>query len=81
MLADPAYFEAIFQALPKVKELYKGQAELGLANESIASASGSNPLTHFRLMQGYYQIKPSRFKTTYTNYAQKRRMPSIRRRY
>ncbi|KAI0297730.1 hypothetical protein BC826DRAFT_907496 [Russula brevipes] len=39
ILADPAYFEAIFHALPKVKELYKGQAELGLANESIANQS------------------------------------------
>ena len=38
MLADPAYFQAIFYSLPKVKELYKGQAELGRANGTIASA-------------------------------------------
>jgi ESCRT-I complex subunit VPS37 len=38
MLADPAYFQAIFHSLPKVKELYKGQAELGRANGTIASA-------------------------------------------
>lgn len=38
MLADPAYFQAIFHTLSKVKELYKGQAELGRANETIASA-------------------------------------------
>jgi len=38
MLADPAYFQAIFHTLSKVKELYKGQAELGRANGTIASA-------------------------------------------
>jgi hypothetical protein len=38
MLVDPAYFEAIFHTLPKVKELYQSQVELGLANETIASA-------------------------------------------
>lgn len=38
MLADPAYFQAIFHTLSRVKELYKGQAELGRANETIASA-------------------------------------------
>ncbi|TFY83105.1 hypothetical protein EWM64_g912 [Hericium alpestre] len=36
LLADPMYFQAIFHSLDRVKELYQGQAELGLANESIA---------------------------------------------
>lgn len=39
VLADPAYFQAIFHTLSKVKELYQSQAELGLANETIASES------------------------------------------
>ena len=38
ILADSAYFQAIFHTLSKVKELYQSQAELGLANEAIASA-------------------------------------------
>jgi len=38
MLADPAYFQALFHTLSKVKELYKGQAELGRANGTVASA-------------------------------------------
>jgi hypothetical protein len=37
-MADPAYFDAIFHSLPQVMELYQAQAELGQANESIASA-------------------------------------------
>ena len=37
MLVDPAYFQAVFHTLTTVKELYRAQAELGLANESIAS--------------------------------------------
>ncbi|KAI8986217.1 hypothetical protein BD414DRAFT_515253 [Trametes punicea] len=36
LLADPAYFQAIFHTLPQVRQLYQGQAELGSANESIA---------------------------------------------
>ncbi|ETW81694.1 hypothetical protein HETIRDRAFT_318186 [Heterobasidion irregulare TC 32-1] len=36
MLVDPAYFQAVFHTLTTVKELYRAQAELGLANESIA---------------------------------------------
>ena len=36
MIADPAYFQAIFHTLSKVKELYqRSQAELGLANEQL----------------------------------------------
>ena len=42
MLADPAYFQAIFHTLSKVKELYQSQAELGLANETIARALASS---------------------------------------
>lgn len=37
LLVDPAYFQAIFHSLQKVRSLYQAQAELGLANESIAS--------------------------------------------
>jgi ESCRT-I complex subunit VPS37 len=39
MMADPAYFEAIFHTLPQVKDLYQAQAELAQANEAIASTS------------------------------------------
>ena len=42
MLADPAYFQAIFHTLSKVKELNQSRAELGLANEAIASALALN---------------------------------------
>ncbi|KAH9002762.1 hypothetical protein EDB86DRAFT_3233560 [Lactarius hatsudake] len=37
VLADPAYFQAIFHTLSNVKELYENQAELRLANETIAN--------------------------------------------
>ncbi|KAI0769043.1 hypothetical protein BD413DRAFT_87467 [Trametes elegans] len=36
LLADPAYFQAVFHTLPQVKQLYQSQADLGSANESIA---------------------------------------------
>jgi hypothetical protein len=42
VLSDPAYFQAIFHTLSKVKELYQSQTELGLANETIASALTSS---------------------------------------
>jgi len=42
ILADPAYFQATFHTLSKVKELYKGQADLGRANGTIASALTSS---------------------------------------
>ena len=42
MLADPAYFQAIFHTLSKVKELYQNQAELGTANETVARALASS---------------------------------------
>jgi len=38
LLSDPVYFQAVFHSLSFVKDLYKSQAELGLANESIARA-------------------------------------------
>jgi ESCRT-I complex subunit VPS37 len=59
MLADPAYFQAIFHTLSKVKELYKGQAELGRANGTIASALTSS-------IFGFY---PSHMKTPEQNLA------------
>ncbi len=37
VLNDPTYFQTIFHSLRQVKELYNGQAELGMANEAIAS--------------------------------------------
>jgi len=36
MLSDPLYFQAIFHNLSAVKNLYRAQAELGMANEAIA---------------------------------------------
>ena len=45
LLADPQYFQAVFHTLPQVKLLYQGQAELGSANESIASTSARRSLT------------------------------------
>ncbi|KAI0917191.1 hypothetical protein AcV5_007730 [Taiwanofungus camphoratus] len=35
-LIDPVYFQAIFHSLNQVKSLYRAQAEVGNANESIA---------------------------------------------
>ena len=37
LLNDPTYFQTVFHSLRQVKELYNGQAELGMANEAIAS--------------------------------------------
>lgn len=37
LLVDPLYFQAIFHSLDRVKALYLSQAELGAANEAIAS--------------------------------------------
>ncbi|KAF8895345.1 hypothetical protein BD779DRAFT_1466786 [Infundibulicybe gibba] len=36
LLTDPNYFQAVFHSLDRVKSLYQAQAELGMANESIA---------------------------------------------
>ena len=51
MLADPAYFQAIFHTLSKVKELNQSRAELGLANEAIASALAPSTLVLIFLMR------------------------------
>lgn len=53
MLSDPAYFQAIFHTLSKVKELYQNQAELRRTNETIASALGSRMLVAIRLTRGH----------------------------
>lgn len=37
LLTDRNYFQALFHSLPRVKAMYAAQAELGLANETIAS--------------------------------------------
>lgn len=50
LLAEPAYFQAIFHSLSKVKELYQSQAELGLANETIASESALSAMISSGLM-------------------------------
>ena len=42
MLAVPACLQAIVHTFFKVKELYQGEAELGVANETIASALASS---------------------------------------
>lgn len=38
LLTDPVYFQAILRGLPRVKAMFQAQAELGMANEAIASA-------------------------------------------
>ena len=37
LISDPVFFQAIFHSLECVKDLYRSQAELGMANEAIAS--------------------------------------------
>jgi hypothetical protein len=49
LLVDPTYFQAIFHTLGRVKYMYQAQAELGLANESIASML-------FILIRGYEMV-------------------------
>ncbi|KLO15956.1 hypothetical protein SCHPADRAFT_961723 [Schizopora paradoxa] len=39
MLNDPNYFQAVFHTLPQVKELLRGQTELGAANEELAKTN------------------------------------------
>ncbi|KAK7681570.1 hypothetical protein QCA50_015303 [Cerrena zonata] len=39
ILTDPQYFQAIFHTLNQVKQLHQAQADLGLANETIAQNS------------------------------------------
>lgn len=52
LLAEPAYFQAIFHSLSKVKDLYQNQADLGLANETIASESALSAMSSSGLMLG-----------------------------
>ena len=37
LISDPVFFQAMFHSLGCVKDLYRSQAELGMANEAIAS--------------------------------------------
>ncbi|TDL23303.1 hypothetical protein BD410DRAFT_897743 [Rickenella mellea] len=39
LLNDPAYFQAFFHSLPRVKAVLDGQVELGLANETVAKSN------------------------------------------
>ncbi|KAF7299014.1 hypothetical protein MIND_00849700 [Mycena indigotica] len=50
LLSDPVYFQAIFHSLSRVKAMYQAQAELGMANESIAKRNLSlqEPLHRLR---------------------------------
>jgi len=50
ILADPLYFQAIFHSLSRVKALYQSQAELGMANESIAN-------NNLRLQESLYNLR------------------------
>ncbi|EKM51876.1 uncharacterized protein PHACADRAFT_127852 [Phanerochaete carnosa HHB-10118-sp] len=50
LLADPVYFQAIFHSLDRVKALYQAQAELGMANESIAK-------NNLALQESLYQLR------------------------
>jgi len=49
ILADPAYFQAIFHSLKRVRSLFQAQAELGLANESIANNNTTLQESLYRL--------------------------------
>ncbi|KAG6900042.1 hypothetical protein C0993_003673 [Termitomyces sp. T159_Od127] len=50
LLTDPQYFQAIFHSLDRVKALYQGHAELGMANESIAN-------NNLKLKESLYQLR------------------------
>jgi len=50
LLADPIYFQATFHSLTRVKNLYRAQAELGMANESIAK-------NNLGLQQSLYHLR------------------------
>ncbi|PFH47461.1 hypothetical protein AMATHDRAFT_152006 [Amanita thiersii Skay4041] len=50
ILDDPVYFQAIFHSLEKVKEMYRAQTELGLANEAIAQHN-------LTLQDGLYKLR------------------------
>ncbi|KAG6890608.1 hypothetical protein C0995_006584 [Termitomyces sp. Mi166 len=66
LLTDPQYFQAIFHSLDRVKTLRQDHAELGMANESIASTSCVYPTSHdlikatdnnLRLQESLYQLR------------------------
>ncbi|KAF8073731.1 hypothetical protein FPV67DRAFT_1560087 [Lyophyllum atratum] len=50
LLTDPLYFQAMFHSLDRVKALYQAQAELGMANESIANSN-------IRLQDSLYKLR------------------------
>ncbi|KAG6820701.1 hypothetical protein H0H93_012754 [Arthromyces matolae] len=50
ILTDPLYFQTIFHSLDRVRKLYQGQTELGMANESIAQHN-------LRLQESLYQLR------------------------
>ncbi|KAF7365107.1 Vacuolar protein-sorting-associated protein 37 1 [Mycena venus] len=50
LLNDPVYFQAIFHSLSRVKAMYQSQAELGMANESIAKHN-------FELQEPLYRLR------------------------
>lgn len=47
LLTDPVYFQAVFHSLPRVKAMFQAQAELGMANESIAGAPHVRYVYHY----------------------------------
>ena len=68
LLIDPVYFQTIFHSLGYVKDLYRSQSELGMANEAIARMynvvlgvprTDSNPFTenNLALQQRLYDLR------------------------
>jgi hypothetical protein len=72
LLTDPVYFQAIFHSLSRVKSMYQSQAELGMANESIASAL-SRYLRARAHVSYFSQNIIWRFKNRSTDYGRRRR--------
>ncbi|OSX57254.1 hypothetical protein POSPLADRAFT_1157774 [Postia placenta MAD-698-R-SB12] len=50
LLVDPVYFQAVFHSLNQVEALYRAQAELGNANETIAK-------NNLALQESLYQLR------------------------
>jgi len=79
LLSDPIYFQAVFHSLGRVKALYQSQAELGLANEAIASTYVLiSPQFHFLLMIPF-QRTTLVYKMSCINYGQILKMHSMMR--
>jgi ESCRT-I complex subunit VPS37 len=68
LLIDPVYFQTIFHSLGYVKDLYRSQSELGMANEAIARMynvvfgvppTNPNPFTgnNLALQQRLYDLR------------------------